>query len=122
MDPQAEEGTAVPREQSWPEMQAEREAPGKMRQYAATLLFSALCDAWLLRKRDEIRESSYIKYRAILGGISSRGWAAADWRHLHRVGRCLHAELLETDGLSVKTVHDILSVLHSVLKDTEARR
>ena len=31
-------------------------------------------------------------------------------------------ELLETDGLSVKTVHDILSVLHSVLKDTEARR
>ena len=28
--------------------------------------FSALCDAWLLRKRDEIRESSYIKYRAIL--------------------------------------------------------
>ena len=28
--------------------------------------FSELCDAWLLRKRDEIRESSYIKYRAIL--------------------------------------------------------
>ena len=25
--------------------------------------FSALCDAWLLRKRDEIRESSYIKYQ-----------------------------------------------------------
>ena len=39
-------------------------------------------------ERDEIRESSYIKYRAILGGISSRGWAAADCEHLHRVGRC----------------------------------
>lgn len=85
--------------------------------------FSALCDAWLLRKRDEIRESSYIKYRAILE------------RHIkprlgsRRLGGICTAlvdaftrELLETDGLSVKTVHDILSVLHSVLKDTEARR
>lgn len=85
--------------------------------------FSVLCDAWLLRKRDEIRESSYIKYRAILerhikprlgsrrlGGICT---ASVD---------AFTRELLETDGLSVKTVHDILSVLHSVLKDTEARR
>ena len=85
--------------------------------------FSALCDAWLLRKRDEIRESSYIKYRAILerhikprlgsrrlGGICT---ASVD---------AFTRKLLETDGLSVKTVHDILSVLHSVLKDTEARR
>lgn len=85
--------------------------------------FSALSDAWLLRKRDEIRESSYIKYRAILerhikprlgsrrlGGICT---ASVD---------AFTRELLETDGLSVKTVHDILSVLHSVLKDTEARR
>ena len=122
MDPQAEEGTAVPREQSRPEMQAEREAPGKMRQYAATLLFCAVrCLA--LRKQDEIRESSYIKYRAILE------------RHIkprlgsRRLGGICTASvdaftrgLLETDGLSVKTVHDILSVLHSVLKDTEARR
>ena len=85
--------------------------------------FSALCDAWLLRKRDEIRESSYIKDRAILerhikprlgsrrlGGICT---ASVD---------AFTRELLETDELSVKTVHDILSVLHSVLKDTEARR
>lgn len=85
--------------------------------------FSALCDAWLLQKRDKIRESSYIKYRAILerhikprlgsrrlGGICT---ASVD---------AFTRELLETDGLSVKTVHDILSVLHSVLKDTEARR
>lgn len=85
--------------------------------------FSALCDAWLLRKRDEIRESSYIKYRAILerhikprlgsrrlGGICT---ASVD---------AFTRELLETDGLSVKTVYDILSVLHSVLKDTGARR
>ena len=85
--------------------------------------FSALCDAWLLRKREEIRESSYIKYRAILerhikprlgsrrlGGICT---ASVD---------AFTRELLETDGLSVKTVHDILSVLHSVLKDTGARR
>ena len=122
MDPQAEEGTAVPREQSRPEMQAERAAPGKMRQYGATLLFCAVrCLAPAEARR--IRESSYIKYRAILerhikprlgsrrlGGICT---ASVD---------AFTRELLETDGLSVKTVHDILSVLHSVLKDTEARR
>ena len=85
--------------------------------------FSALCDAWLLRKRDEIRESSYIKYRAILerhikprlgsrrlGGICT---ASVD---------AFTRELLETHGQDVKTVHENLSVLHSVLKDTEARR
>ena len=64
--------------------------------------FSALCDAWLLRKRDEIRESSYIKYRAILerhikprlgsrrlGGICT---ASVD---------AFTRELLETDGLLI---------------------
>lgn len=84
---------------------------------------SALCDAWLLQKKNEIRESSYAKYRTILerhikprlgsrrlGGICT---ASVD---------AFTRELLETDRLSVKTVHDILSVLHSVLKDTEARR
>ena len=84
---------------------------------------SALCDAWLLQKKNEIRESSYAKYRTILE------------RHIKpKLGSCCPGELytasidaftrelLDTDGLSVKTVHDILSVLHSVLKDTEARR
>lgn len=85
--------------------------------------FSALCDAWLLRKRDEIRESSYIKYRAILERhikprLGSRRLGAICTASVDAFTR----ELLETDGLSVKTVHDILSVLHSVLKDTEARR
>ena len=85
--------------------------------------FSALCDAWLLRKRDEIRESSYIKYRAILERhikprLGSRRLSGICTASVDAFTR----ELLETDGLSVKTVHDILSVLHSVLKDTEARR
>lgn len=84
---------------------------------------SALCDAWLLQKKNEIRESSYAKYRTILE------------RHIKpKLGSCCPGELytasidaftrelLDTDRLSVKTVHDILSVLHSVLKDTEARR
>ena len=83
---------------------------------------SALCDAWLLQKKNEIRESSYAKYRTILE------------RHIKpKLGSCCPGELytasidaftrelLDTDRLSVKTVHDILSVLHSVLKDTEAR-
>ena len=85
--------------------------------------FSALCDAWLLRKRDEIRESSYIKYRAILERhikprLGSRRPGSICTASVDAFTR----ELLETDGLSVKTVHDILLVLHSVLKDTEAQR
>lgn len=62
---QAEEGTVGPREQSRPEMQADV----RLRVRCANTqqpCFSALCDAWLLQKRDKIRESSYIKYRAIL--------------------------------------------------------
>lgn len=84
---------------------------------------SEICDIWLGRKKDQLRESSCMKYRTILE------------RHIKpKLGRRLPEELsteavdaftrelLETDGLAVKTVHDVLTVLHSVLKDAETCR
>ena len=78
---------------------------------------------WFGRKKDLLRESSCMKYRTILE------------RHIKpRLGRRLPEELsteavdaftrelLEMDGLAVKTVHDILTVLHGVLKDAETCR
>ena len=107
-----------------PEMQAER---ARLRVRCANTeqpCFSALCDCLAPA---EARRNSGIKLHQIPGdpGAAYQAAAAAS----RRLGGICTAsvdaftrELLETDGLSVKTVHDILSVLHSVLKDTEARR
>lgn len=85
--------------------------------------FSALCDAWL--------RGSETKFGNQATSNTGRSWSGISSQRLgsRRLGGICTAsvdaftrELLETDGLSVKTVHDILSVLHSVLKDTEARR
>lgn len=75
------------------------------------------CDEWLQKKKKKIRESTYIKYNTILE------------KHIKpRLGNC-HPQGLTTDNvddftddllfedeLSVKTVHDILVVLHGVLR------
>ena len=79
--------------------------------------FSFYCGEWLRFKRDGVRESTYIKYEAILR------------KHIEpKLGACFPAgindaavedfthELLTYDGLSAKTVQDILSVLRSVMK------
>ena len=79
--------------------------------------FAYYCDEWLRLKKDRIRESTYIKYSTALE------------KHIKpRLGGCFPSgistgvidgfthELLSDDGLAVKTVHDILVVLNSVLK------
>ena len=79
--------------------------------------FSFYCGEWLRFKRDGVRESTYIKYEAILqkhiepklGACFPTGISGA------LVEEFTH-ELLAEDGLSAKTVQDILSVLRSVMK------
>ena len=74
------------------------------------------CDEWLSLRKNRIRESTYIKYNTILE------------KHIkQKLGGCFPAgittgvvddftnELLYTDGLSVKSVRDILTVLRSIL-------
>ncbi len=84
--------------------------------------FTFYCDAWLQRRRTQIRESTYAKYHTILE------------KHIKpKLGSCyplgistgvvddFARELLEERQLSTKTVHDILAVLHGILKYTAAQ-
>lgn len=84
-------------------------------------LFGFYCDEWLRLRKNKIRESTYIKYDTViekhikpkLGGCYPQGITGG-------IAEEFSAELIE-DGLAVKTVHDILTVLHSVLKYTAAQ-
>lgn len=79
------------------------------------------CDEWLEARRRRVKESTYIKYGTALD------------RHIKpRLGACLpqtisaavidgFARELAAEGLAPKTVHDILGVLHAVLKYTAAQ-
>lgn len=81
--------------------------------------FGAYCDEWLQINRSRIKESTYVKYRGVLE------------KHIKpRLGGCLvqalstvvveqfSHELLCEEALSPKTVKDILTVLHGVIKYT----
>lgn len=81
--------------------------------------FSFYCDEWLRMRRPKVKESTYIKYDTALR------------KHIKpKLGSCLPLgmttglidaftdELLFEDELAPKTVHDVLAVLHGILKYT----
>ncbi len=81
--------------------------------------FAFYCDEWLRINRNRVKESTYVKYNTMLEN------------HIKpRLGGCLvqsltsviveqfSHELLYEEGLAPKTVKDILTMLHSVLKYT----
>ncbi len=83
--------------------------------------FAYYCDEWLQARESRIRESTYIKYSTVLE------------KHIKpRLGDFLpqrittdavekFSEALIEDGLSAKTVCDILTVLHGILKYSAAQ-
>ena len=81
--------------------------------------FAFYCDEWLRLRKSKVRESTYIKYHTALekhikpklGGCFPSGITSG-------VADDFAQELLFEDELAVKTVHDILVVLHGVLKYT----
>lgn len=83
--------------------------------------FGFYCDEWLRLRKNKIRESTYIKYDTViekhikpkLGGCYPQGITSG-------IAEDFSAELMD-EGLAVKTVHDILAVLHGVLKYTAAQ-
>lgn len=83
--------------------------------------FSFYCDEWLKLRKNKIRESTYIKYCTVLekhikpwlGGCFARGITTGMVDDF--------SNKLLTEGLAVKTVHDILVVLHGILKYTAAQ-
>lgn len=109
-----------------------REAKQKVTQAKAALLaskplpvtnrrrrFAYYCDEWLLLKRTCVKESTFVKYMAMLEN------------HIKpKLGGCLvqalstllieqfSHELRHENGLSAKTVKDILTMLHAILKYT----
>lgn len=80
------------------------------------------CDEWLRQRADEIRASTHTKYDSILekhikpklGRFSPLGINTETVDHFSK-------ELLVGEALSPKTVRDILTVLHGVLKYTAAQ-
>lgn len=81
--------------------------------------FSFCCDQWLLMNRTRVKESTYAKYsttiekhiKAKLGGYLVRSLSSV-------LIEQFSYELLFVEGFSPKTVKDILTTLHSVLKYT----
>ena len=84
--------------------------------------FAFYCDEWLQLRKGKVKEATYIKYDTALN------------KHIKpRLGGCFPLgltsglvddftkELLLEEELAPKTVHDILVVLHGVLKYTAAR-
>lgn len=83
-------------------------------------LFSAFCDEWLLINRNNIKESSYVKYHNMLekrikpaiGDIAVEDLSSVIMERFSTM-------LLEEEGLSPKTVKDNLVLISSILKYAE---
>ena len=84
--------------------------------------FAFYCDEWLSVRKKDVKESTYVKYvttmenhiKPKLGGCFPLGMTTA-------LVDGFTEELLFEEELAPKTVHDILVVLHGVLKYTAAR-
>ncbi len=84
--------------------------------------FAFYCDEWLRLKETQARESTFVKYRSVLdkhvkpklGGVYPLGFSTEFISEFSR-------ELLFEEGLSPKSVRDILMVLRGVLKHTATR-
>lgn len=81
--------------------------------------FSFYCDEWLRMRKPKVKESTYIKYdtalrkhiKPKLGGCFPMGMTTGLIDEFTE-------ELLFEDELAPKTVHDVLVVLHGILKYT----
>lgn len=84
--------------------------------------FSVYCTAWLMRKKERVRESTYIKYHTMvhnhiipkLGNCCPLGFS-------NELMDAFIKELQYEEHLAPKTVHDILVVLNGILKFTASK-
>ena len=84
--------------------------------------FAFYCDEWLRMRRGVIRESTYVKYEgAIEKHIKPRLGSCYPLGMTTETTDRFSRELLDTDGLSAKSVHDILVLLHSIMKYTASQ-
>ena len=84
--------------------------------------FDVYCDEWLQINHNRIKESTYVKYSGILKKYNKPrlGKLCPEMLTTMLIAQ-FSDELLKQDGLSAKTVKDILLVLHSILKYTASK-
>ena len=78
--------------------------------------FGAFCDEWLILSRSRVKESTYVKYHTIVTNHIKPKLEKLLPQNLNTVVIEQFSHDLLIEGLSVKTVRDILTVLRSVLK------
>lgn len=85
-------------------------------------LFSAYCLRWLHAKKDKVKESTYIKYSMVVEKhIIPKLGACCPLGFTTELMDDFVKELQFEDELAPKTVHDILVVLHGILKFTASK-
>ncbi len=113
-----------------------REAKEKVEQAKAALLtntpspddgkrrrFSSYCDEWLRLSRNRVKESTYMKYLTTIENHIKPKLGSYPVTALSSVlVEEFSNELLSEEGLSPKTVRDILAMVHSILKHTAKQR
>ena len=109
-----------------------KEAKEKVTKYKAALLagkpipqtgarhrFAFYCDEWLLLRKNKVRESTYIKYKVVLEKyIKPKLGSCFPLGITTDIVEDFTNELLLEEKLAAKTAHDILVMLHGVLKHT----
>ena len=81
------------------------------------LKLTDLCDEWLLLRRSQVKESTLVKYHGLLERYIKPNLGSCPVSELTGVRiEQFSYQLLHTNGLSPKTVRDILTVLHGVLR------
>lgn len=79
--------------------------------------FGECCLEWLQLTRSRVKESTYVKYGAVLEKYILPRFGAGQIRELSAVSvEQFSHDLLYINQLSCKTVRDILSILHSAMK------
>lgn len=85
-------------------------------------LFSAYCMGWLHAKKSKVKESTYIKYSTVVEKhIIPKLGACCPLGFTTELMDDFIKELQFEDELAPKTVHDILVVLHGILKFTASK-
>ncbi len=94
-----------------------RAKSGEAAEKSVKITFSKFCDEWLILSRNRVKESTYVKYYAIVNkhvkpDLGNYAPAAINTIVIENFSN----KLLMQEALSTKTVRDILAVLRSILQ------
>lgn len=76
---------------------------------------SDLCDEWLTLRENRVKESTFVKYRTVIENRIKPGIGHMYIQSVSALAIDAFSRSLSAEGLSVKTVRDILTLLHAIL-------